>query len=694
MDSYQEFIALSRYARWLPDKGRRETWPETVHRYFEFFQNRFPTQLTDEVVDELSKAVESLNVMPSMRALMTAGEALTRDNVAGYNCSYAEAAGSGETLQILTEEMREKGFSSPITIHMSNTIAFDQIMYILLCGTGVGFSCERQVISTLPVVGHKLPTSIYARTDVNFPGVNSDDLSTYSRKYNTVYAADTKYGWASAFRILITELYNGNYKIKWDLSKVRPAGAPLKTFGGRASGPGPLDDLFNYSVGVFSNASGRKLTSVEVHGIVCKIAEVIVVGGVRRSALISLSNLSDDRMRHAKSGSWWVKNREYRLANNSVAYTEKPSAESFMREWLALVESKSGERGIFNRQASVNKVIQNGRRDPNHAFGTNPCSEIILRNKQFCNLSEVVVRSSDTYDDLVEKVKAATILGTLQATLTDFVYLSPDWAKNTREEALLGVSLTGIMDHPILSKNSDYILYPTPWKEFCGDEGAVLRDILVGLKQVAINTNLEWSKKLGINQSAAITCVKPSGTVSQLVNSASGIHPRYSPYYIRTVRIDKKDPLYKYMVDAGFPGEDDVTAPDSTYVFSFPQKSPENAIFRNDRTALEQLELWLTYQRHWCEHKPSITVYVKDDEWFDVGAWVFNNFNEVSGISFLPYDGGTYQQAPYQEIDKATYEEWLKKMPKARWNELSRYENTDMTAGVQELACAGGQCEI
>jgi ribonucleoside-diphosphate reductase alpha chain len=853
------------------------------------------------------------------------------------NCSYREVSGSGETLEVLTDDMKDHGIDEPFAINISQPISFDEIMYILLCGTGVGFSAERQVVASLPVVGQKLPRKIYAREEANFPGVPKDELSTISRKTNRIHVADSKYGWASALRILIVELYNGNFDIDWDMSKIRPAGTPLKTFGGRAcltgdtvvyrsgkksrgylemtindlvklkdtsghfnriklrsvneetgelyynnlvdvidngvapvyevvtehgyrikatgnhrfmdqdgewkhldqfnigediavngserktgkccdcdtaisrrakrckpcqdvnqqsddasdiaarqrkenveyrksycehcgtedarfevhhidhdphnndhsnllnlcskchqelharertfgdgfahrymswdkiisisyvgdervydlsmeapdhnfiangfvshnSGPEPLDDLFNYSVNTFRAANGRRLSSIEVHGMVCKIAEIVVVGGVRRSALISLSNLSDDRMRHAKSGQWWESHPEYALANNSVSYTEKPDAETYLREWLALVESKSGERGIFNREASVKQAARNGRRDTNHAFGTNPCSEIILRDRQFCNLSEVVIRSGDSFEDLRRKVRLATILGTLQSTLTDFRYLSPKWTENTKEERLLGVSLTGIMDHQVMSGGDDY-----GW-------GMDLPDTLKQLKEVSIETNAEWADKLGIKTSAAITCVKPSGTVSQLVDSASGIHPRYSPYYIRTVRADKKDPLAKVMEKNGFPCEDDVMKPDTTLVFSFPQKAPEDAVFRNDRTALEQLEHWLLYQRHWCEHKPSVTVYVKDEEWMEVGAWVYEHFDEISGISFLPHSDHSYRQAPYQEIDEDEYYRWLDKMPKEiDWSELAEFEASDHTEGMQEYACVGNKCEL
>lgn len=636
---YSGFIALSRYARWLPEESRRETWSETVGRYVQYFDERVGG--LGKYAEEIYNAIYNLDVMPSMRALMTAGDALDRDNVAGFNCSY---------------------------LAINRQRAFDELMYILMCGTGVGFSCERQEIQQLPTVAEE-----------------------FYESETTIVVPDSKIGWASSFRELISLLYAGKVP-KWDLSKVRPAGASLKTFGGRASGPEPLDDLFRYSVNIFRNAAGRKLTSLEVHGMVCKIAEIVVVGGVRRSALISLSNLSDDRMRHAKSGQWWVDSPEFALANNSACYTEKPDIETFMREWLSLVESKSGERGIFNREASQKQALRNGRRDGEYSFGTNPCSEIILRDRQFCNLSEVVVRHGDSFDDLKQKVRIATILGSLQATLTDFRYLSKAWKINTEEEALLGVSLTGIMDHPVLSGQEAMKDNGEGSGEFMKQE---LKDWLDELKNVAIETNLEWSEKLGIKQSTAITCVKPSGTVSQLVDSASGIHPRYSPYYIRTVRADKKDPLAKFMKDRGFPVEDDVMKPDSTYVFSFPMKAPEDAVFRDDRNAIEQLEHWLTYQRHWCEHKPSVTIYVKDSEWMDVGAWVYRHFDEMSGVSFLPHSDHTYRQAPYQEITEAEYNDWVKRMPTdVNWEDLGLYEFEDRTTSSQTMACTGGLCEV
>lgn len=635
---YQSYIHKSRYARWRDDLGRRETWEETVSRYIDFFQKRESTlSIHDPIWIELKDAISQLEVMPSMRAMMTAGEALNRDNVAGYNCSYRAV-----------DDVR----------------AFDEIMYILLCGTGVGFSVERQYIANLPAIAE-------------------DFHDTES----TIVVSDSKIGWAKAYRELIGLLYQGQVP-KWDVSKVRPAGARLKTFGGRASGPEPLVDLFKFTVGVFKGAAGRKLNSLEVHDIVCKIADIVVVGGVRRSALISLSNLTDDRMRHAKMGKWWEENPQRALANNSVCYTEKPDTGAFLREWTALYESKSGERGIYNREASKRIAGRSGRRDAQYEFGTNPCSEIILRNKQFCNLTEVVVRPEDDLDSLRRKVRIAAILGTLQATLTDFRYLSKDWKKNTEEEALLGVSLTGIMDHPVMSGNSDW----TVSDKSSEDD---LKEWLQQLKEVAIETNKEWSAILGINPSSAITCVKPSGTVSQLVDSASGIHPRYSSYYIRTVRTDKKDPIYQFLKDQGIPVEDAVGKENSTAVFSFPMKAPEGSIMRDDMTAIEQLELWKIYAEHWCEHKPSITVYVRENEWMEVGAWVYKHFDLLSGVSFLPHSDHVYKQAPYQEITLEEWAYWNSIVPKSiNWEKLAEYEDTDNTEGSQNLACVAGVCEI
>ena len=622
---YQAFIHKSRYARWLDKEGRRESWGETVSRYMDNLVK--PLAGDNSYVKDIEEAILNLEIMPSMRALMTAGPAFNRDNTAGYNCSY---------------------------MPVDDPKSFDEAMFILLCGTGVGFSVERQFISKLPDV----PDTIF----------KSD---------TTIVVKDSKEGWAKALRQVIALLYSGEVP-KWDVSQVRPAGAKLKTFGGRASGPAPLIDLFNFVTHVFTEAKGRKLSSLECHDIMCKIGEVVVVGGVRRSAMISLSNLSDDRMRHAKSGSWWENDPQRALANNSVSYTEKPDSLSFMREWMALVESGSGERGVFNRQASKVQAAKNGRRDPNFEFGTNPCSEIILRPYQFCNLTECVVRATDTLETLERKVRIATILGTIQSTYTKFPYLRKIWQKNTEEERLLGVSLTGIMDNQFMTlKNKG------------------LEATLDHLKSIAVATNAEWAERLGIPVATAITCVKPSGTVSQLVDSASGIHARHSAYYVRTVRGDNKDPLTQFMSDQGIPNEPDVMKPDQTTVFSFPIKAPTGAVVTADMSAIEQLEMWLAYQRSWCEHKPSVTINVKKDEWFEVGAFVYKHFDEMSGVSFLPFNEHTYQQAPYQDCDKETYEALLETMPVSiDWTKLSDYEQEDNTAGSQTLACSGDSCEI
>ena len=621
---YQAFIHTSRYARWLEKEGRRETWDETVERYMDKVVR--PVLGDDSYVNQLRNAILSLEIMPSMRAMMTAGPALERDNTSGYNCSY---------------------------LPVDDPKSFDEAMFILLCGTGVGFSVERQFISKLPEVPELF---------------NSD---------TTIVVKDSKEGWAKAFRQVLALLWAGEIP-QWDVSKVRPSGARLKTFGGRASGPAPLIDLFNFVVKIFKDSQGRKLSSLECHDIMCKIGEVVVGGGVRRSAMISLSNLSDDRMRHAKSGAWWENNPQRALANNSVAYSEKPDSLSFMREWMSLVESGSGERGVFNREASKKQAAKYGRRDPEWDFGTNPCSEIILRPYQFCNLTEVVIRATDSYDDLERKVRMASILGTIQSTYTKFPYLRKVWQRNTEDERLLGVSLTGIMDNTLTTT-----------------QNLGLSKTLEKLREVAVETNIDLSKRLGINPSAAITCVKPSGTVSQLVDSASGIHARHSNYYIRTVRGDNKDPLTQFMADQGIPNEPCVMKPDQTTVFSFPVKSPSGAVVTEDMTAIEQLEIWLMYQRHWCEHKPSVTINVRKDEWFEVGAFVYKHFDEMSGVSFLPYNEHTYQQAPYQEITKEQYEESLSQMPKAvDFFKLKEYEKQDNTAGSQTMACTGDVCEM
>ena len=622
---YQNFIALSRYARWKDEEQRRENWGETVDRYFDYMSNHlkknYSYTLTKALKDKLTEQIMNLGVMPSMRALMTSGPALDRCHVGGYNCSY---------------------------IPVDSPRSFDECMYILMCGTGVGFSVERECVDKLPVVNEH-----------------------FEKSSTIIKVADSRPGWARALREMISLLYAGQIPT-WDVSEVRPAGARLKTFGGRASGPAPLEELFRFCIQKFEGAKGRRLYPIECHDIMCKIGEVVVVGGVRRSALISLSNLGDDQMRHAKSGQWWENEGQRALANNSVAFKGKPDMGTFMREWTALYESKSGERGIFNRKAARVKAGENKRRKTDHEFGCNPCSEIILRPYQFCNLTEVVCRATDDLSSLEEKVRMATILGTFQSTLTNFKYLRKIWKDNTEEERLLGVSLTGILDTNI-------------WTD----------DVLEILRTVAVETNQKMAKDLGIPQSTAITCVKPSGTVSQLVDSASGIHARHNDYYIRTVRGDNKDPLTQFMKDSGIPNEPCVMKPDSTTVFSFPMKSPEGAVTRTQMSAIEQLEYWLMFQRHWCEHKPSVTVSVKEDEWMDVGAWVYKNFDEVSGISFLPFSDHTYAQAPYQDITKQEYTELFSKMPMSiDWSKLADFEKEDTTSGGRELACTADACEV
>jgi ribonucleoside-triphosphate reductase (thioredoxin) len=617
---YQDVIALSRYARFIPEKNRRETWDETVNRLVTYLETKTP-ELKKEL-KEIKEAVLNLEVMPSMRLLMTAGEACERDNISAYNCSY---------------------------LAVNNKRAFSEALYILMNGTGVGFSCERQEIDKLPSIPLDLDTC--------------DDL---------IVVEDSKLGWAKAFKKLLSSLYEGDIPT-FDFAKVRPAGARLKTFGGRASGPDPLKKLFTFVVDTFKHAKGRKLNSIEVHDIMCMIGEIVVVGGVRRSALISLSNLTDRRMREAKMGAWYNDHPHRGLANNSVAYTEKPDSETFMEEWVSLVKSKSGERGIFNRIAAQDQANKWGRRSPDFSYGTNPCSEIILRDKQFCNLTEVVVRANDTEESLARKVRLATILGTIQSTLIDFKFLSAEWKQNTEEERLLGVSMTGIMDAEITYN-------PNP-------------EMLERLRDEARKTNEKYAKKLDIPVSASITCVKPSGTVSQLVDSASGIHTRHNDYYYRRIRMDKKDPIYTFLKEKGVEVEDEAYRPDSTAVFTFPMKAPKGALLRDSMTALEQLENWIVYQRHWCEHKPSVTISVKDEEWVEVGAWVWKHFDEISGVSFLPHSDHSYQQAPYEDCTKEQYEELLARTPKTiDWIEFT--EEEDNTIGQQTLACTAGSCEI
>jgi ribonucleoside-diphosphate reductase alpha chain len=624
MDQYQEYIAASRYARFQDDKQRRETWAETVDRYVDYIFTRTPAiQDKTELRNEIFDAIHNLDLMPSMRAMMTAGKSADRDNTCVYNCSY---------------------------LPVDDPKSFDEAMFILLCGTGVGFSVEAKYISHLPEVPEKLFDSEH-----------------------TIVVHDSKEGWAKSLRLLIAHLYAGEIP-KWDVSGIRPAGARLKTFGGRASGPEPLVDLFKFAVNTFKHAAGRRLHSLECHDLMCKIGEVVVVGGVRRSAMISLSDLDDERIRHAKAGPWWETAPHRALANNSAVYSETPTVGKFMEEWLSLYNSHSGERGIFNREAAKNTVAKYGHRDPNFEFGTNPCSEIILRPYQFCNLTEAVVRYDDTEETLLRKVRIASILGTIQATFTKFPYLRKVWQRNTEEERLLGVSLTGIYDNPLLTTQGDK-----------------LNELLSRLREEARRANEEYAALLGIPKSAAITCVKPSGTVSQLVDSASGIHPRHSAFYIRRVRGDKKDPLTQFLIQQGIPNEPCVYKPDQTIVFSFPQKAPAG-ITRADVTPISHLALWLTYQQHWCEHKPSVTISVEEKDWPSVGAWTWDNFSEISGVSYLPYDGGTYRQAPYEECTEEEYNELKAKVPTINWQEFK--EVTDNVEGAQQLACSAGSCEI
>jgi ribonucleoside-diphosphate reductase alpha chain len=631
---YENFIALSRYAKWVEAEGRRETWGETVDRYFSFMTNHLAQNHNyipnEKIVAELKEFVFERNVMPSMRSVMTSGAALERDNVAGYNCAF---------------------------LPVDSPRSFDETMYVLMCGTGVGFSVEYKYINKLPAVPEKLE--------------KSDTV---------IVVEDSKQGWAKAYRELLALLWTGHIPAI-DVSKVRPAGARLKTMGGRSSGPQPLVNLFDFTIAKFKNATGRNLKPIECHDIMCKIGEVVVVGGVRRSAMISLSNINDIEMAQAKSGNWWEQSPQRALSNNSVAYSRKPEMEQFIAEWKSLYDSKSGERGIYNVAAAQAQAAKFGRRDPEIHYGTNPCSEIILRPYQFCNLSEVVLRENDTKKQIERKVELATILGTWQSTLTDFKYLRKIWKDNTEEERLLGVSLTGQFGHKFMSGKEDLVS---------------LEAFLMTLRDKAREVNREESGKIGIPESAAITCVKPSGTVSQLVGVSSGMHPWHSPYYIRTVRGSKGDPISTFLKEVGIPVEDDVMKPNETYVFSFPVKAPEGAIVRNDLTAIDHLNIWLVYQRAWCEHKPSITVSVKEDEWMEVGAWVYKNFDEVSGISFLPHSEHTYKQAPYQEISKEEYEALAAQMPKnIRWEDLSFYETEDGTSTNATLACSSdGNCEL
>jgi len=627
LSSYQQFIHKSRYARWVESEKRRENWAESVSRYVTFFSPRIPESDREAVAQELGAAILGQEVMPSMRAMQTAGSALKKDNCAGYNCSF-----------VVCDDPR----------------AFDEAMYISMCGTGVGFSVERQFINKMPIIAEK-----FFKVDT------------------VIKVPDSKVGWSSSFRQLIQLLYGGHIP-SWDVSAVRPKGAILKTFGGRASGPEPLTRLFEFTVQLFQKAAGRRLNSIECHDLMCMVADIVVSGGVRRSAMLSLSNLSDDRMRNAKNGEWWKETKFRRLANNSVAYTEKPEIEIFLREWLTLIESKSGERGIFNRVAATLQAKRTGRRDyEGIEFGTNPCGEIILRPQGFCNLTEVVVRPNDTKASLKRKIRLATILGTLQSTLTDFRYLRREWTKNAEEERLLGVSLTGLMDNQIMFSN-----------------GPELAKLLEELKQYSIEVNKEWADKLNIKPSASITCVKPSGTVSQLVNCASGIHPQYSRYYIRAVREDQKNPVSDFLKSIGVPNEPEIDKENDVQIFYFPMEAPAASVLRNDRTAVEQLELYLAYKQHWCEHNPSCTIYVQQNEWLEVGAWVYKHFNDLGGITFQPHSDSVYKQMPYTEITEDAYHKAVAAMPEIDWDLLKNFEFEDQTNSAKELACAGGACEL
>lgn len=636
MTDYEKFIYKSRYARWNEELGRRENWDETVKRYCDFFKNReggehFP-------YEEVYNAIHNMEVMPSMRALMTAGPALERDNIAGYNCSF---------------------------IPIDSLRAFDEIMYILMCGTGVGFSVEEKYVSQLPVVAE-----------------------TFTKSGTTIVVPDSRTGWASSLRELVSLLYSGRIP-EIDYSRVRPAGARLKTFGGRASGPEPLQRLYTYTCSLISGARGRKLTTLECHDLACKIADVVIVGGVRRSALISLSDLGDTRLQSAKNGSWWDLEPQRALANNSAVYNEKPPMEAFLNEWSNLYGSKSGERGIFNQVASRKQVIKSGRRDPEHTFGTNPCGEIILRPNGLCNLSEVIVRPKDSLDDLRRKVRIASIIGTFQSMLTDFRYVRKVWRTNAEEERLLGVSFTGIFDnHQTLGK--------LPFYDSTLDKNSnphiPLEKALEVLRDVAIKTNEDYAARIGIRASAAITCVKPSGTVSQLVGCSSGIHPSFSPYYYRTVRLDNKDPLCSFLKDQGLKNEPEKFHPDSQTVFYFPTKS--HGVPASQVGAMEHLRLYKAYRTHWCEHNPSVTIYYKDSEFLEIGNWIWNNWDDIGGIAFLPHSDHVYEQAPYIELTEVEYVKALEEVKEINWAKFEEYEKEDATTNSHDLACSAGICEI
>lgn len=621
---FQSFIFISRYSRWLPSHNRRESWDECVDRWWNYFTDKVPTLAERPDVKE---AILNLEVLPSMRSLMTAGIALDHDNTCLYNCSY---------------------------LPIESVDSFAELFVILMNGTGTGYSVERQYTDKLPTVANKIVK--------NFDKV--------------IVVEDSKEGWGNALKTLFNDLYSGKHP-KWDLSKVRPSGARLKTFGGRASGPAPLDNLFKFLVKVFYNAQGRKLSALECHDTCCAIANAVIVGGVRRSAMISLSDLGDREIAMCKSGAWWEQAGFRSYANNSAVYRGKPPMGQFLEEWTSLYNSHSGERGMINRRALQEQAVKWGR-EKNCEYGTNPCAEIILKPFEFCNLSTVVVRTDDTAASLKKKVELATIIGTVQSTFVKFPYLRPEWKKNCEEERLLGVSMTGIFDNKLTS----------------GLEGKPkLVRLLENLRDHATATNLKWAEKLGINPSKSITCVKPEGTTSCLVDSASGLHPRYADYYFRRIRLDKKDPLYNLMKDQGVPCEDDVINPTSTAVFTFAMKAPRGTVTTEDLRALDHLDLWKTYQEHYCHHKPSVTVNYKDSEFLEVGNWLWENFDMATGIAFLPGgDNHTYAQAPFEQIDSATYAAHPK--VKVNFNDLMKYESEDNTEVGKEFACSAGGCQI
>ncbi len=622
-----EFVYYRTYSRWVEAEDRRETWIETVDRYMSFMAENLKDKLSEKEYTEIRNFILEHKSVPSMRLLQFAGKAARTTNVCAYNCS----------------------FIAPTLLQ-----DFGEIAYILMCGTGVGFSVEYQTVETLPQIKRQTGTM----------------LTDY-------IIEDSKEGWADAIVYGMQTWYDGK-DVRFDYSKIRPAGSRLKTMGGRASGPGPLRDLMDFMRNRILARQGRRLKTIDVHDVICKIGEVVVAGGVRRSALISLSDLDDQEMRNSKIGTFYYHSPQRSMANNSAIYNSKPTPEEFMEEWLALMKSGTGERGIFNRgslrdQLPARRVelVDEGL----NIMGTNPCGEIILQSKQFCNLTEVIARPEDTEATLMEKIRVATILGTYQATLTNFPYLSKDWQQNCRTERLLGVSITGQWDCPAVRESA----------------------MLQKLKTKAQEVNQEYAKRFGINPSTCITCVKPSGNTSQTTDSSSGLHPRYSPYYLRRVRISATDPLFHMLRDQKVPYYPEVGQTmenATTFVVEFPIKSPDGAICRNDITALEQLEYWKNVKESYTEHNPSVTVYVGEQEWFEVGNWVYKNWDIVGGISFLPRSNHAYALAPYQEITKEEYEAARANFPQLDFSDLVLYEKSDETENKREIACAGGACEL